>query len=512
MTDAHTEGFAEGAGDAPLHDLGRSRPPLRTADIPTPEQSFRLSRVGPKELARYVLGPSIIALGAAVGSGEWLLGPLAAGQSGFRGIFFIILISVLLQAAFNYECARYTLATGEPTIAGWGRIPPGWLLWIPLALALLLFAHIFGGWASAAGESVFVVVTGEPVATAGERQASRFIAIGLIAAVLLIVAVARLISRAIELVSLTLVATILTGLLVADLLLASPSLWGEAIAGFFTPTLPGGGMSATQIGALAGYAGMTAGLNWFVLGHYRDKGYAMGHLTGFLTGGRGQPSTVERTGITFPESPRNAAIWRRWRRILRIEMWGIFAPFAVVGMLLPSVLMVHIVRTHGEEPTDETAPTFVADHLGAQYGPAIGALVALLGMFVFLTTLLVIFEGFARTIVDASAAANIPVLHRVVSRDARRVYFPVLILFAILIIVFIHLAVPTQLVEISGNLAAGCMIIFPPMLIFLNRKLPRPARMGVGGFLLLAANVVFFGTFFVNFVVQQLTGAELFVL
>jgi hypothetical protein len=48
-----------------------------------------------------------------------------------------------------------------------------------------------------------------------------------------------------------------------------------------------------------------------------------------------------------------------------------------------------------------------------------------------------------------------------------------------------------------SNLAA---LIIPFGLIYLNRRLPRPARIRWWGYVALLANVLFFGFFFVNFV------------
>ena len=80
----------------------------------------------------YALGPSLIALGISIGSGEWLLGPQAVGQYGFVGVGWVILVSAVLQTFYNVEISRYVMATGEAPVVGWGRVPPGYLLWVPL--------------------------------------------------------------------------------------------------------------------------------------------------------------------------------------------------------------------------------------------------------------------------------------------------------------------------------------------------------------------------------------------
>lgn len=57
--------------------IGTGRPPLPLVDLPEPEEVFKVPRIGVKEAVTVVIGPSLIALGLSIGSGEWLLGPLA---------------------------------------------------------------------------------------------------------------------------------------------------------------------------------------------------------------------------------------------------------------------------------------------------------------------------------------------------------------------------------------------------------------------------------------------------
>ncbi|PZG00113.1 hypothetical protein C1J01_48320, partial [Nonomuraea aridisoli] len=101
------------------HPLGVSRPDLEVTDLPTPEEVFKVSKIGPKELFKHAVGPSLIALGISIGSGEWLLGPLSVGQYGFVGVGWVILVSALLQTFYNVECSRYVIATGETPVVGW---------------------------------------------------------------------------------------------------------------------------------------------------------------------------------------------------------------------------------------------------------------------------------------------------------------------------------------------------------------------------------------------------------
>jgi hypothetical protein len=104
-------------GDA--YPLGE-REPLGIDDLPTPEAVFDAPRIGPKEAVTLVIGPSLVALGLSIGSGEWLLAPLAIGTEGWIGVGFVALLSILLQALYNMEIGRYVLATGEVPSLGFG--------------------------------------------------------------------------------------------------------------------------------------------------------------------------------------------------------------------------------------------------------------------------------------------------------------------------------------------------------------------------------------------------------
>src|SRR5918999_1039671 len=95
---------------AGTYQIGTGRPPLAVGDLPEPEDVFDAPRLGPKLVVTRVIGPSLIALGLSIGSGEWLLGPQAIGELGWIGVGFVILLSILLQAFYNVEIGRYVMA------------------------------------------------------------------------------------------------------------------------------------------------------------------------------------------------------------------------------------------------------------------------------------------------------------------------------------------------------------------------------------------------------------------
>ena len=480
------------------YPLGASRPDLAMADLPSPEEVFRVSRIGPRQLVMFVIGPSLIALGISIGSGEWLLGPQAVGQYGFVGIGWVIVVSAVLQTFYNVECARYIVATGEVPVVGWGRVPPGKMLWIPLSVFIVIFAFIAGGWAGSAGQGLFALVNGR-VAEAAEVQQTRWYAIGLLVVVFLITASARRISRALELSNWVMVGSILVALVVINLIVVPWSVWWEGIRGFVTPAAPPAGITATQLGGLAGFTALASGLNWYVMGHYRDKGYGMGHRTGYISGMRGGQRELLSVGVTFPDDERNQSMWRRWYRLLMIDMWGVFFVGAMLGMLLPTVLMTQAVALSGEQPTNATVPTFVASALQPEYGPVMFYVVLLMGVLILFSTQLGIFEAMVRVVTDAAPAVS-PRMRELIEGDPRRFYYPFMIVLLVAISIILHLAVPVTLVQWSANMSNLGALIYPFLLIYLNSRLPRPARPRPWHYVVLILNFLFFGFFFVNFI------------
>jgi len=91
------------------------------ADLPSPPPFVFKNIVA-------VIGPGVIALSMAIGSGEWLFGPAAGVQYG-AAILWITTVAVVLQLIFNQECIRYAMYTGETTFSGFMRTAPGPKFW-----------------------------------------------------------------------------------------------------------------------------------------------------------------------------------------------------------------------------------------------------------------------------------------------------------------------------------------------------------------------------------------------
>jgi hypothetical protein len=491
--------------------IGVSRPALPLDDLPTPEEVFQVPRVGNKQLITHVLGPSMIALGVSIGSGEWLLGPLAFGRFGFMGLGWLITISAILQTCYNVENARYTLATGEVPVVGFTRTPPGVLFWAPAALVVIFFGWIWGGWASAAGQALFALFAGRSVDTtsAAELQAIRLIAIGLMILSLGVYLFGKKIVRTMEAIDTFLVFIVLAALFGLAVAYVPAGLWGEMLVSTVVPGAPPKGIDATTLGAVIGYTGFGAGMNFMLINYYRDHGYAMGHRTGFFSGLiGGERQDVLASGVTFRESEANTRMWKRWFGYLKIDQWAVFFVGAMIGMFVPSVLVVALTRMPGAAvPTTANMPVYAATELGRLAGWLFPFMLLLSALILFKTQTTIL-EMLIRNTTDTAIAVSSR-LRDWIAGDARKFYYLLAVAFIVLIAVIIHLALPTELLQISANMANLASLIFPLVLIYLNLKLPRPARARWGSIVMLVANVLFFGFFFANFVALKVVGEPL---
>ncbi len=490
--------------------IGVSQPPLELMDLPSPEEAFKIPNTSIGNTLRFIVGPSLIALGVSIGSGEWLIGPLNIATYGFRGVYFIILISALLQVLYNVEVARFTVATGEPPIVAFGRTPPGFWFWTPFAVFCFYLAFIVGGWVAGAGQTLFPLLFGKaPVMTAaGDLGTVRWLGTGLLVVILLITFFSKKISRALELWNGGMVIFILFSLIVFVIALVPVRVMGDALISLVIPAIPKGA-TAKDLGSLAGFTATAAGLNYFILGFYRDKGYGMGYKVGFLAGGRGRQEAILHAGVTFPDDEKNAKMWKRWFRFLLVDQWGVFFVGAILGMALPGMLVGYLNTLPGHATASSSnMPVWVAGEMQRNISPLFYYWALLVGFFILFSTQMTVFETLTRNFVDAAYGVSAR-FRKMIGGDPRKFYFPWMVFLLIVISIIIRLALPTEIVQYSANMSNFASLFFPLVMIYLNLKLPKVARMRWWGILAMILNFLFFGFFFINFAFQMATGQQL---
>jgi hypothetical protein len=133
-----------------------------------------------------------------------------------------------------------------------------------------------------------------------------------------------------------------------------------------------------------------------------------------------------------------------------------------------------------------------------------------IGSLILWKTQTTLLEMLIRNTADSAIAVS-PGLREWIAGDPRKFYYLMAVILVVAIGIIIHLALPTKLLQISANMANLASIIYPLILIYLNRQLPKAAQGGVWSTIVLIANVVFFGFFFLNFLSLQVAGKPLVV-
>ncbi|HEY1236661.1 MAG TPA: Nramp family divalent metal transporter [Candidatus Binatia bacterium] len=97
------------------------------------------------------LGPGVIFMALAQGSGELIWWPYIIAKYGLS-FLFLLLPACLLQFPVTYEIGRYTVLTGESIFQGFIRLQRhfAFFLWILMTLSFLWF----GAFAAAGGTSL----------------------------------------------------------------------------------------------------------------------------------------------------------------------------------------------------------------------------------------------------------------------------------------------------------------------------------------------------------------------
>ena len=228
--------------------------------------------VGWKASFRY-LGPGLILSASIVGSGELIVTTALGAQVGFV-LLWLVIFSTFVKVAVQIELARWTIATGQPALTGFNKVPPkigrmGWVnvLWMLLALTKLLqLGGIIGGVAVAF--SILLPIGGDPLAFRSLLIWTSFIAVGSIA--MLYSNKYSLIERGA--VFLVVVFSFVTLLIALGLPLTPFAYSGGDLASGLTFLIPAGALGAAL--AMFGITGVGADEITFYTYWCVEKGYA----------------------------------------------------------------------------------------------------------------------------------------------------------------------------------------------------------------------------------------------
>jgi hypothetical protein len=391
-------------------------------------------------------------------------------------------VAIFLQTVFNTELMRYTVATGEPVFTGFMRTPPSATMWAWVYSALYFFQAGWPAWAANAAGAVFFLFA-KRLAGPADAAVVYYIGVATFLACVSVLLFGKRIARTLELLNWVMLACILGGLLVVDLMLVPASTWGAAVAGFAGYDAASGSFSFLPAGAdfvllaaLAGYAGCGGVSNITLSNWARDKGYGMGERVGYIPSAvGGKKVNLAHTGFIFTPDAEGMQRWRGWWRIVRADQWGVFFCGAILGMILPALLYVTFVP-HGSDIRGLGISAALASSIGAHSGPMLAGVVALLGAWILFKTQLDSVEGMTRAITDIlwTGSSRVRAWR---GGDVRAVYYTVLGAIVVWGVIALRLAPPIVLLQLAANVAGFVFIVASVHLLYLNtRLLPKELR------------------------------------
>jgi hypothetical protein len=445
-----------------------------------------------------VLGPSVILLAAAIGSGEFVIWPYITSQVGLVAMWAAV-VGVFTQYFINMEIERYTLATGETAVTGFTRL---WKPWAALFIIMTIVPWAWPGWATGASTTV-TFAFGLSEGSIVPITIAALIAIGIA------LTVSPVIYQTVEKVQFVLVGAILVFLAVAIFTGIEAQAWSDLVTGFSNfGRMPSGIDSAVLLGALA-FAGAGGTLNLMQSNLIRDKGFGMGHyVPRIVSPFTGEEEAAPSIGTFFPQDEANLSRWARWWKVANHEQFWTFGVIGAISIVLLSLLTYSTVFGREGLTDDFSFIQLEGEVLKNVVGDWFGTFFWLAGSVILFSTNLGVLDMVGRITADVLKVGAL--------RDSEvwtesRIYLTVVwaeILFGSMILLA-GVDQPLVLLVIASSLNGLVMFIYSVLLIQLNRGV-LPSTIGLKGYRLVAMawSVLFFGYFSVVVILDQ--GRELF--
>lgn len=454
-------------------------------ELPAPPQRFASRWTA-------LIGPGLLMVGANIGGGEWLFGPLVAAQYGGQ-IMWMATVAIIMQVFYNLMVMRYALFCGETIFVGFFRTWPGPRFWTPFYL--LFDVGVMWPYLSANAAVPLAAAFLGRLPQAGDAALVRQLSIGIFLLCFVPLIFGGKIYHALEKVMVTKLVLILTFLGFVVIVFGSPSTWWEIGSGLFKfGTLPPGEFSWATLAAFTAVAG-AGGLNNAAFSSFvRDKGWGMGPKVGALPSAIGGRSIrLSHTGKVFVLTPENLERWKGWLRHIRRDQLLLWAPGCVLGMALPAMFSYQFVRGASNIEGNAVA-ALSARAIANQHGEIFWFLTLLCGFLIMAPTQVSQLDGLCRRWTDV-IWMGISRLHHVDGNKVKWVYYGILGVYCIWGLIALNLTPNALVLAIASGVMMNIAIAVSALhlLYVVLHLMPKPLRPNwflCGG--LLACSMLYF--------------------
>jgi hypothetical protein len=444
---------------------------------------------------RKVLGPSVLLLAGAIGSGEFVLWPYITSQVGLT-LVWLTLLGVATQYFLNMEIERYTLATGETAVTGFTRL---WKPWGLLFIVMTVVPWAWPGWATG-GTTTLSFVFGF------SEDAVPWITIGILGLIGAVLTASPVVYQTVEKIQFFMVALIVLFVLYAMFFLIGGEGYLGLAKGFASVNEIPDGIStigtATLLGAIA-FAGAGGAMNLAQSNWMRDKGMGMGaRLPKVVSPFTGEEIAAPTTGFFFKRDAENMRRWDAWWKLAHREQ---FTTFFVIGAVTLFVFMALTYVTVDQGIAKESFDFIKVqgEALGERQGSWLATAFWLIGTVVLFSTNLAVLDMVGRITADVLKTG---LLKDSTTWTESKLYFAVVwteIVFGSVILLS-GVTQPVLLLVIASSLNGLVMFVYSVLLIQLNRfTLPKEIGLKGGRLVVLVWAVIFYGGFSVILLIDQ---------
>ena len=436
-----------------------------------------------------IIGPSVVMAAAAIGGGEWLVGPQVTARFG-PALLWLAAFSIIGQVIYNIEISRYALYTGEPIFTGKFRMLPGPMFWLCIYLVLDCGSFLPYLASSAAIPLAAIILQRMPDLSAAAPPESffklagqgisdavlvKFLGCAMFLMVLLPLLVGGKVYNSLKVIMTFKLVMVLGFLMMLAVFYSKPVTWVEIGSGFFkVGTVPiqregdannngtrdegepelgpntdnvflslfgGGGwpiIDMTVIGllgsmvAISGNGGLT---NTPISNFTREQGWGMGKHVGAIPSiVGGHAIELSHVGMVFKVTQESLARWKGWLGHVQREQLWIWMPACFIGIALPSMLSVQFLDRGTVLADKNLAAAMTAGGVlkaaGPFFGPIFWYMTMFCGLLVLMTSMVSTADGVLRRWVDVCWTA-LPSLRKWDTKHIGKLYFGVLCIYAV---------------------------------------------------------------------------------
>lgn len=442
-----------------------------------------------------VLGPSVLLLAGAIGSGEFILWPYITSQVGLT-LVWLTLLGVLTQYFLNMEIERYTLATGETAVTGFTRL---WKPWGLLFVIMTIVPWAWPGWATGGTTTL-------SFAFGFSEGAIPYITIGVLVLIGVVLTVSPVVYQTVEKIQFFMVGLIIVFVVYAAFFLIGGDGYAALGRGFVeVDKIPDGVEAigaATLLGAIA-FAGAGGALNLVQSNWVRDKGLGMGaRLPKVVSPFTGEEVAAPTTGYFFRRDEENMRRWNAWWKVANREQ---FTTFFVIGAITLFVFMTLTLVTVGTGVAEESFDFIQVqgEALSADKGAWLGTTFWLIGSVVLFSTNLAVLDMVGRVTADVLKTG--PLKNNTTWSESKLYFATVWLEIGFgSIILLSGVTQPIVLLVIASALNGLVMFVYSCLLIQLNRgMLPREIGLKGGRLVVIGWAVLFYGGFSIILLIDQ---------